>query len=109
MIYPTSDTFKTEVLEEKLPIILDFWAEWCAPCRAMAPIFEKVAPEYEGRMKFGKVNVDEYGDLAQQSHVSSIPCLIVFYQGQEVDRIIGLMREPDFKSRLDQILSGLKD
>ena len=87
----THENFKTEVLESDIPVLADFWAEWCVPCKMIAPIFEKLAQEYEGKIRFGKLNIDENRKVATQYQVMSIPTLLVFKNGKLIDRIVGAM------------------
>ncbi len=81
--------FKTEVLDETLPVLVDFWAVWCGPCKIIGPIIEELSSEYAGKMKFGKVNVDENNSLASQFGVMSIPTLKIFKNGKVVGEMIG--------------------
>jgi thioredoxin len=85
----TALNFEEEVRKEGAPILVDFWAEWCGPCRVVAPVLEKLAEEYEGRLRIGKVNVDEQGGLAGKYGVQSIPTLLLFKGGKVVDQFIG--------------------
>jgi len=82
-------------------VIVDFWAEWCGPCKRLAPIFSELSKEYKGRVAFYKVNVDENGELAQGLGVMGIPCLIVFKDGAEVGRIVGAMSKEQLRERID--------
>ena len=96
----TTDTFKKEVLESDIPVIVDFWAQWCRPCLMVAPILEEIAEEYEGKVKVAKVNVDEEGYFSNQYKVSSIPTLYLFENGEVKTQVIGLMRKEDLIKKL---------
>ena len=85
----TKDNFKSQVLESKLPVVLDFWATWCGPCRMVAPELEKLAEEYDGKLVVGKVNVDEEGELAAAHGIESIPTLLLYKGGKIKSAAIG--------------------
>lgn len=97
----TEETFDQEVLKAGMPVLVDFWAEWCGPCRMVAPIVEELAVEYAGRVKVAKVDVDDNQRLAMRYSIMSIPTLGVFKGGELVDRIVGYTPKQELKRRLD--------
>ena len=97
----TKNNFRDEVLNSDIPVLVDFWATWCGPCRMVAPIVEEIADEYDGRIKVGKVNVDEESELAMQFRVASIPTLMVFKNGQLVNTAVGYRPKADILALLD--------
>ena len=88
-------------------VVLDFWAEWCGPCRMMGPVFEELSKDYEGKLKFAKVNTEEAPDIASQFAIQGIPCLIITKKGKEVDRIVGFAPKPALKAKIDSILKSI--
>lgn len=96
--------FKTEVLESNIPVLIDLWAPWCPPCRIVSPVVEELSQEYEGRLKVGKVNVDQEPDIAAQYSVQSIPTLLFFKNGKVVDSIIGAVPKEYLSERIEKIL-----
>lgn len=101
----TADNFETEVVESDVPVVIDLWAPWCGPCRALDPILKKLAGEYDGKVKVGKVNVDEQPELAQAFRVQSIP-MVVGLKGRDVqDVLVGMQGEAPLRRMFDK-LSG---
>ncbi len=99
----TDANFKTEVLEAKGSVLVDFWASWCGPCKMIGPVIEELANDYQGKAKIGKMNVDENGKTAQEFGVMSIPTIILFKDGKEVNRMVGFMPKANLAKALDQI------
>lgn len=98
----TDGNFSQEVLTSPQAVLVDFWAEWCGPCKMIAPILEELATEYEGRVKIGKVNIDDFQNLASQYGIRAIPTLLLFKGGQVAEQIVGLRSKRDLKSSLDK-------
>ena len=100
----TEENFDEHVAKTREPILVDFWASWCAPCKLVAPTLEQLAEELEGQAQIGKVNVEENGDLATRFAIRSIPTLILFKEGQAVERIVGFMPKEKLLSKLTPFL-----
>jgi len=100
------DNFQKSVLQSKAPILVDFWASWCAPCLATAPVLEELTKEYAGKINFAKVNVDENGSLASKYGIAAIPTMLIFKDGQPVQQIIGYKPKKELKKILDGLLEG---
>ncbi len=96
--------FKEQVMEETLPVLVDFTASWCGPCRMMAPVLENLATEYDGRLKIAKVNVDDNAELSSQYGIMGVPTLILFKQGKQVETLVGFQPKNKLASRLDSLI-----
>ncbi len=102
----TDQTFDDEVLKADTPVLVDFWAPWCGPCRMVGPIVEELAGEYAGRLKVAKVNTDNSQTHAARLGIQGIPTLIFFKDGREVDRIVGALPKGALKQRVDSVLAA---
>ncbi len=105
MLVVTAKEFESEVLKSELPVVVDFWAPWCGPCRVFAPIFEETATELEGKIKFAKVNIDEEGALSEKYGVLSIPTIMLFKDGKVVETAVGTMSKQALKQWIEDNLS----
>lgn len=102
----TGANFEEKVLRSSVPVLVDFWAEWCGPCRMIAPLLDELAGEYAGKALIGKVNVDEEQDLAVQFGISGIPALLLFKDGQVAGQLVGLRPKSALKQALDGAIAG---
>src|SRR5687767_7249756 len=100
----SDNTFDAEVIQSKIPVLVDFWAEWCGPCRMVAPVVEEVAKQYEGKVKVAKVDVDQNQRVATQFQIRSIPSLYIFKNGKVAGQIVGAVPKQQITSALDKIL-----
>jgi thioredoxin 1 len=101
MVEFTDENFEKEVINSQTPVLVDFWAEWCMPCRMLAPTIEKIAKDYAGKVKVGKLDTDANRDVAAKYSISAIPTVILFKGGQVAQKFVGLRKEQEFKAALD--------
>jgi thioredoxin 1 len=99
----TDANWKSEVLESPVPVLVDFWAPWCSPCRQLTPTIERLATEFQGKVKVGKMNTDENQDTPGGLRISAIPTVLIFHGGREVDRLVGVNSELKFKTSLEKL------
>ena len=102
----TDQNFEAEVLKSTQPVLVDFWAEWCMPCRMLTPTIEKLARDYAGRVKIGKLDTDANRDVAVKYSINAIPTVILFKGGMVAEKIVGLKREQEFREKLDSLLTA---
>jgi thioredoxin 1 len=100
----TDENFDAEVLKSSIPVLVDFWAPWCGPCRMMAPTIEQIAKEMEGKVKVGKINIDQHNKYAGQFGIMSIPTFLVFKGGKVVEQMVGVMDKDDMKEKIEKYL-----
>ena len=101
----TTANFEQEVLKESMPVLVDFYADWCGPCKMMGPVVREIAEDYDGELKVGKMNVDENPDIAQKYGVMSIPNFIFFKNGEVVDSLLGAISKDKFTAAVDKVLA----
>jgi thioredoxin 1 len=99
----TQENFSEQVLQSPKPVLVDFWAEWCNPCRTLAPLLDELADEYDGKVKIGKVNADEQQQLAANYGIRALPTLLLFDKGEVTEQMVGLRSRRDLKASLDRV------
>ncbi|MBI1825359.1 MAG: thioredoxin [Planctomycetes bacterium] len=104
----TDGNFDGEVINSKQPVLVDFWAEWCGPCKALGPVIDEIATEYIGRVKVGKVDTDANREVSVRFSVSAIPTVILFHKGQIVQKFVGLRGKKEFQQALDKVAGAAK-
>ncbi len=102
----TNDNFQAEVLDAELPVLVDFWAEWCMPCRMLAPTIDQIADDFAGKIKVGKVDTDGNQEIGVQFEISAIPTIIIFKGGQPAKKFVGLTNKTDLETALNEMLSA---
>ncbi len=100
------DNYSKEVESSDIPVIMDFWAEWCGPCQMMGPVFEELSEDYDGKLKFAKVDVGEAKEIASKFGIRGIPTLIIVKDREELGRIVGFVQKEDLRSKIDEILGS---
>lgn len=101
----TDTSFEAEVVKADKPVLVDFWAPWCGPCRMLSPLVDELAKEYEGKVKVGKINTDDNAQVATQFRISAIPTLLFFKGGKVIDQLVGVHPKTEIKKRLDALLA----
>ncbi len=104
LLHLTDTNFKKEVLDSKLPVMVDYWANWCSPCKMIAPIIEELAREYGGKIKIGKINVDENPETATQYAIMSIPTLMFFKNGKVMEQVAGALSKAQLRKKIEESL-----
>ncbi|MBI1992150.1 MAG: thioredoxin [Candidatus Omnitrophica bacterium] len=101
----SESNFEQEVTKSAVPVLVDLWAAWCGPCRMIAPVVEELAATYQGKMKMGKLNVDDHPQIAAQFRIMNIPTLLLFKGGREVDRIVGVVPKEELIRRIERVIT----
>lgn len=105
MFQVTSENFEAEVLKSNIPVLVEFFAVWCGPCKAMEPVLASCAAEYNGQIKVGKLDIEEHGDIAMKYGIMNVPTIVVFKSGKAVKRLTGLRKEKELRAAIDAVLS----
>ena len=105
IVHVTSDNFESEILKSDQPVLVDFWAEWCAPCKVLGPTIDELAAEYHGRAKVGKVDVDSNRQIGMDFGITNIPTVILFHNGEATRKFVGLAPKDEFSTALDEALT----
>jgi len=98
----TETNFQEQVVNSPIPVLVDFWAEWCGPCKMLGPILEELASDYDGRVKVGKLNIDDFPSVANEYGIRAIPTMLIFQEGQVAEQVVGLRSKRDLKANLDK-------
>ena len=106
IIHVTDGDFQNQVLDSDIPVVVDFWAPWCGPCLMIAPTLEELAAEYEGKVKFAKLNTDENPEVATQYKIMGIPTIIFFKNGEKVDQVVGAVPKSQLQAKVDEFLGA---
>ncbi len=104
LIHITNENFEEEVLESETPVIIDFYADWCMPCKMMAPVFEALSKEYDGKVKFMKLNTERYPEAAQNFNIQGIPALVIVHNKKEIGRIVGFAPQEVIKKKINSLV-----
>jgi len=103
IVHVSDASFEDDVLKAKKAILVDFWAEWCGPCKMISPILDELASEYDGKVKVGKVNIDDHQVIATQYGIRAIPTLLIFKDGEVAEQVVGLRSKRDLKANIDKV------
>ena len=106
VVHSRTQNFDADVLQSQVPVFVDFWAEWCGPCRIIGPIIDDLAREFDGKVKFVKVNVDENGEIADRYQIQAIPTLIIFTNGQQANRMVGVAPKGKYQALVREVLGS---